>query len=268
MKILHSRRSICASRPCPRSRGLARARSGPSTSLLSERMGLLAGRSAPSLHDDHRMEDWIASHLDLGELSSPGSQSPWARIIDNLPGMKRKPDGKARAQIRRARRSIRGRASRSPTSVESRWCGYVEKTLVKESQIRELARDLLDLIAAGNHRIVLEFSCDRASGELDGIRRRRSFASLCVRRWRRTQDLWPSPATGPNVPDRRRGASRLAPRQTRPPRSKAHGPRPRARGHCQLRFSRRLTRAADVLPIRGGSPSDAADVDNLASPSG
>ena len=30
------------------------------------------------------MEDWIASHLDLAELSAPRSASPWAKIIENL----------------------------------------------------------------------------------------------------------------------------------------------------------------------------------------
>ena len=49
------------------------------TTLLSERMGLLAGRaSSPSRHDDRRMEDWIASHLDLGEITAHNSRSPWA----------------------------------------------------------------------------------------------------------------------------------------------------------------------------------------------
>ena len=33
----------------------------------------------------------------------------------------------------------------------------LDKSLVKDAQLRELARDLLDLIAAGNHRVVLNF---------------------------------------------------------------------------------------------------------------
>ena len=61
------------------------------TSLLSERMGLLAGPANQAQHDDRRMEEWIASHLDLEELSAPKSTSPWSHIIENLPGLKRKP---------------------------------------------------------------------------------------------------------------------------------------------------------------------------------
>src|SRR6476659_10167468 len=68
------------------------------TSLHSERMGLLARTSTKSPHDDRRMEDWIASHLDLGEPGAPGPRSPWAQIIEKLPGLKKKPKNKAREQ--------------------------------------------------------------------------------------------------------------------------------------------------------------------------
>ncbi len=59
--------------------------------------------------------------------------------------------------VRCVRLSTRGNVFRLHTSAGSRWCGWWRRSLVKESQIRELARDLLDLIAAGNHRVVSNF---------------------------------------------------------------------------------------------------------------
>ena len=103
------------------------------------------------------MEDWIASHLDLGELSAPKTSEPVGQ--DH-----REPAG-PEAQGQRTRAGQHSGAS----TLDSWKCFQVaykrgitvvrllEKSLVKESQIRELARDLLDLIAAGNHRVVLNF---------------------------------------------------------------------------------------------------------------
>ena len=58
------------------------------TSLESERFGLLADHAKP-LEEDRRMEEWIASNLDLGDDAPPVPRSPWIRLIDGLPGMKR-----------------------------------------------------------------------------------------------------------------------------------------------------------------------------------
>jgi anti-anti-sigma factor len=124
------------------------------TLLESERFGLLA---ATKLHNKHRrMEDWIASNLDLGDDAPPVARSAWTRLIDGLPGLKRTP-----------------REKRRPNGVETSMLGWsrfhvaykrgvtvvrlVDKNLAREAHVRELACDLLDLIEAGNHRVVLNF---------------------------------------------------------------------------------------------------------------
>jgi anti-anti-sigma factor len=125
------------------------------TVLEADRLGLLAS-PAFSVGPDRRMEEWIASNLDLECHSRPALRSKWDRIIENLPGV---------------RRACKPR--RSDQAVEARFDGWarfrvaykrgitvvrlVDKVLVKEAQIRELACDLLDLIAAGNHRVILNF---------------------------------------------------------------------------------------------------------------
>ena len=91
-----------------------------------------------------------------GTTRPAGRRSPWIRLIDGLPGLKR------------ARR-VNRRQSEVETSL-SGWSRFhvayrrgitvvrlIDRSLVKEAQIRELACDLLDLIEAGNHRIVLNF---------------------------------------------------------------------------------------------------------------
>ena len=52
-----------------------------------------AGRPDESTHrTDRRMEEWIASNLDLvGPGADTRPRSPWIRLIDGLPGMKRPP---------------------------------------------------------------------------------------------------------------------------------------------------------------------------------
>ena len=111
----------------------------------------------------------------------------------------------------------------------------VEKALVKESQIRELARDLLDLIAAGNHRIVLNFQA---------IERLASWMAFVVDEAGRSCASGdggalkvcglPSSAR-PNVPDRRRRARRLAPRERGGRDRKPVAPDPPGRGRCPSR---------------------------------
>jgi anti-anti-sigma factor len=127
----------------------------PRTSLESERFGLLA---APKViaDTDRRMEDWIASNLDLDDTAPARPRSPWIRLIDGLPGLKRPPKEKCRDKGAEA--SLMGWTRfhvayrRGITVVR-----LTDRALVKEAQIRELACDLLDLIEAGNHRVVLNF---------------------------------------------------------------------------------------------------------------
>jgi anti-anti-sigma factor len=240
----------------------AGAREAPKTSLHSERMGLLACGSAPSHHVDRRMEDWIASHLDLGELSAPRPRSPWSRIIDNLPGLKKKPNDKAQAQSGATTtdswKSFQVAYKRGITVVR-----LVEKAIVKESQVRELARDLLDLIAAGNDRIVLNFQATE---------RLASWMAFVVdKAWRRCASgdggalkicglsaklagIFPIAGVGLRVTLHENENDAIE-----SPWPLTSGPRP-----LPVEILRALTRAADILPIRGGAPTE-IDLDNPGS---
>jgi anti-anti-sigma factor len=129
------------------------------TSLESERFGLLASPTrAPG--KDRRVEEWIASNLDLNlDLESPREQrSPWIRLIDGLSAFKRPTRDKRRLNGTGTETSMLGWSrfrvayKRGATVVR-----LLDKNLVKEAYIRELACDLLDLIEAGNHRVVLNF---------------------------------------------------------------------------------------------------------------
>jgi anti-anti-sigma factor len=247
----------------PDARLAKRGDSPPRTSLLSERMGLLAEPSTQAQQDDRRLEEWIASHLDLGELSAPKSSSPWARIIENLPGLKRKPKQNPRA-------------SAGASTLDSWKCFQVaykrgitivrlmEKALVKESQVRELARDLLDLISAGNHRVILNFQAmERVASWMafvvDEARRRCADGDggalkICGLPPELAR-MFAIAGVGVGVSIHENEAAAIE--SLWPPYS---GPRP-----LPVEILSALTRAADVLPISGGAPSEAADLDPLAS---
>ena len=107
---------------------------------------------------DRRIEQWIASNLDLDTEVNHGPRSAWLRIIDGPVGP------------RSGRASPKQRRDHGGESRQDGWARFqvaykrgitvvrlVDKTLVRENQIHELACDLLDLIAAGNHRVVLNF---------------------------------------------------------------------------------------------------------------
>ena len=147
----------------------------------------------------------MRGHFDLEEVSAAKSASPWAKIIENLPGLKRKPKDKGRqpsgGSTLDSWKRFQVAYKRGITVVR-----LLEKALVKESQIRELARDLLDLIAAGNHRIVLNFQA---------IERLASWMAFVVDKAQKrcasgdgggAQGLLSAAATVADVPDRRRGA--------------------------------------------------------------
>jgi anti-anti-sigma factor len=247
----------------PDARLAKRADSPPRTSLLSERMGLLAGPATQAQHDDRRMEEWIASHLDLGELSAPRSSSPWARIIENLPGLKRKPKENPRqssgASTLDSWKCFQVAYKRGITIVRP-----VEKALVKESQIRELARDLLDLISAGNHRVILNFQAmERLASWMafvvDEARRRCAAGDggalkICGLPPQLAR-MFPIAGVGLGVSIYENEAAAIE-----SPWPACSGPKP-----LPIEILSALTRAADVLPICGGAPSGAADLDPLAS---
>jgi anti-anti-sigma factor len=239
------------------------ADSAARTSLLSEQMGLLARTATRSHHDDRRMEDWIASHLDLEELSAAKSASPWAKIIENLPGLKRKPKEKRRQPSGRSTldswKCFQVAYKRGITVVR-----LLEKALVKESQIRELARDLLDLIAAGNHRIVLNFQAiERLASWMafvvDEAQKRCASGDggalkVCCLPPQLSR-MFPIAGVGLDIVVHVDEAAAID-----GPWPRSSGPRP-----LPIEVLSALTRAADVLPMRGGSSSEAADLDPLAS---
>jgi anti-anti-sigma factor len=135
-----------------------RSDAGPPPSLESQRMGLLTTPSSSAARGTN-LERWIASNLDL-ELDGALTQAPrniWNRIIQGLPGIKRAPKKPAGERAMEARGDGWPRFhvgyKRGITLV--RLC---DRSLLKESMVQEFACDLIDLIEAGNHRIVLSFS--------------------------------------------------------------------------------------------------------------
>jgi hypothetical protein len=125
-------------------------------SLESERLGLLT-KPHSRADEDLKLEAWIASNLDIDADVASSPRSIWNRMIEGLPGLRRAP-----------------RAARATKGVESRYTGWSrfdlaykrgitlvrlrDAALLKESLIQELACDLIDLIEAGNWRVVLDFA--------------------------------------------------------------------------------------------------------------
>jgi anti-anti-sigma factor len=124
--------------------------------LEAERLGLLAGTRGV-VEVDRRMEEWIASQLDLEDAVPNGTpRSAWYGLIEGLPGLRRptkrpvvekEPEAKLEGWER-----FQVAYKRGITLVR-----LVDSALVREPQIQEFACDILDLIEAGNHRIVLNF---------------------------------------------------------------------------------------------------------------
>jgi anti-anti-sigma factor len=127
----------------------------PATSLEADRFGLLAGPGTPG-DGRPRMEDWIASNLDLEIAEEPTPSGVWDRLVGRLPALRRP---------RRKRTEPRG-----PETAFADWSRFriayrrgitvvrlVDRDLTRPARVRELGRDLLDLIEAGNDRVVLNF---------------------------------------------------------------------------------------------------------------
>jgi pSer/pThr/pTyr-binding forkhead associated (FHA) protein len=232
------------------------------TCLEAERVGLLAS-PAVALDIDRRIEKWIASTLDLDWPTQPAQRSQWDRIIGNLASVKRAPDRTRPEAI--VDRSFDGWArfrvayKRGITLVR-----LVDKALVKESRIRELARDLLDLIAAGNHRIVLNFQVTERLASwvvivVEAAQRRCAAADggalkICGLP-RALASIFPiaGVAVGVNFYDDESAAIDSA-------WPESSGPRP-----LPVEILTALTKAADIPPIRGGAPAEAAEVSRSAS---
>jgi anti-anti-sigma factor len=104
---------------------------------------------------DRRLEDWIASNLDA-QLDRPESNF-WNQLVGNLPTARRSPsnrDGADRGFKSRGAWNRFGVAYRRGITIVR----LTDTALVKQSEIRELADDLDDLIGVGNNRIILNFS--------------------------------------------------------------------------------------------------------------
>jgi anti-anti-sigma factor len=136
-----------------------------------QQLGLLAAPRAAA-ECDRRMEDWIASQLDLSLAiePTPAPRNVWNQLIDRLPVLRRSP----------GRVPLRG----GPETAFSDWSRFriayrrcitvvrlIDRALVKERHVRELTRDLIDLIEAGNHQVLLNFQ---------GVERVASWVALAV----------------------------------------------------------------------------------------
>jgi anti-anti-sigma factor len=228
------------------------ARDGPAVGLAMERFGLLAGPSAP-VDRERMIEDWIASSLDFDMPAESALPNIWDRIVGRLPALRRPP-------------KKRQRTGGAETSF-SEWAHFriayrrgitvvrlVEPALSKEAKIRELACDLIDLVEAGNHRILLNFQA---------VERLVSWVSLAVdevyRRCRsvpggslkicglRTQlgDIFPIAGMGRGIEHYPDETSALEGVWPEPP-----GPRT-----LPVEILMALTTSADRLPIRDNTPS-------------
>src|SRR5215470_11387824 len=134
---------------------LDRSDTGPP--LAMQHFGLLASPHVAS-GVDRRVEDWIASQVDLAlEVdTNAGPRSIWHQLVDMLPVSRQAP----------SRRLLRG----GPETAFADWSRFrvanrrgvtvvrlIDRALVKERHVRELTRDLIELIEAGNHRLILNF---------------------------------------------------------------------------------------------------------------
>jgi anti-anti-sigma factor len=132
------------------------AESRPSSSagpLDTAELGLLRARQ--SARSDRRLEAWIASQLDIESATT--ARSEWDGWIENLPalrrglssgGPERGGEGPARGWARFSLAYRRGIAV----------VRLSDRVLIQRLHLEELEADLMDLIEAGNHRLVLNFS--------------------------------------------------------------------------------------------------------------
>ena len=104
---------------------------------------------------DRRIEDWIASNLDLE--SDPLRTNQWNQLIANLPTSRRVPTRKTRDSATVGTPAGWSRFNiaykRGITVVR-----LVDRALVDQAHIQEMGCDLMDLIAVGNHRLVINFT--------------------------------------------------------------------------------------------------------------
>jgi len=235
----------------------------PTTSLETERFGLLAGPAVP-VDGQRRMEEWIASNLDLECRAAPSPRSAWHRLIDGIPGLRRAP--KAKRGEKGGEASLEGwdrfhvAYKRGITVVR-----LIDKTLVKEALIQELNCDLMDLIEAGSHRVVLSFQ---------GVERLASMVVVAVGEARRRCaaadggalkicGLDPGLADIFSIAGVATGIGFHADETMAldSPWPEPSGPRP-----LPIEILSALTKAADIPPIQGGAPSETAAASKSSGP--
>ena len=211
------------------------------------------------------MEEWIASNLDLERRAAASPRSAWHRIIDGIPGLRRAPKAK-RAEQKGGEAALEGwdrfhvAYKRGITVVR-----LIDKALVKEAQIQELNCDLMDLIEAGSHRVVLNFQdVERLASMVVvavGEARRRCAAAdggalkIC--------GLDPGLADIFSIAGVATGIGFHADETMAldSPWPEPSGPRP-----LPIEILSALTKAADIPPIQGGAPSETADVSKSSGP--
>jgi hypothetical protein len=103
------------------------------------------------------MEKGIASNIDLAlDLATAPTRSPWIRLIDGQEVVNRPvpkiPRGEKPEELFEGWARFQVAFVRGVTVVR-----IVDQALIKEAMVREFARDLFDLIEAGNYRVVLNF---------------------------------------------------------------------------------------------------------------
>ncbi len=104
---------------------------------------------------DRRIEDWLASNLDLE--SDPSKTNHWTQLIANLPTSRRMPTHRTNDTASAGTPAGWSRFNiaykRGITVVR-----LVDRALVDQTHIEEMGCDLMDLIDVGNHRLVLNFT--------------------------------------------------------------------------------------------------------------
>jgi pSer/pThr/pTyr-binding forkhead associated (FHA) protein/anti-anti-sigma regulatory factor len=104
---------------------------------------------------ERRLEDWIIGYLEIAADSS--NVAAWEQLIGDLPAWRNAPGHRSRNDASLGNEGDWPRFSlshrRGITVVR-----LLDQNLTTELLIHEFARDLLDLIAAGHSRLVLDFS--------------------------------------------------------------------------------------------------------------
>jgi len=211
------------------------------------------------------MEEWNPSNLALERRAAASPRSAWHRITDGIPGLRRAPKAK-RAEQKGGEAALEGwdrfhvAYKRGITVIR-----LIDKALVKEAQIQELNCDLMDLIEAGSHRVVLNFQ---------DVERLASMVVVAVGEARRRcadadggalkicglnaglADIFSIAGVATGIgfhPDETTALDSPWPEPS--------GPRA-----LPIEILSALTKAADIPPIQGGAPSETADVAKSSGP--